>query len=187
MSDHDWYEVIEGMSLQQGDILRDCPVFAISGSALWPLEVAADVEIEAKVFDLVVMTQSCDLENEKVEDVLLAQLVAWPDAVRVEVARGNEAVRSRKFRKLLIDGNVPGLSLLHQRSSRPVLPWSVVDFHRLFTLPKTFLARFAAESGPRLRLRSPYREHLAQAFARYFMRVGLPHDARSFEQEGAVV
>ena len=133
MSDHDWYEVIEGMSLQQGDILRDCPVFAISGSALWPLEVAADVEIEAKVFDLVVMTQSCDLENEKVEDVLLAQLVAWPDAVRVEVARGNEAVRSRKFRKLLIDGNVPGLSLLHQRSSRPVLPWSVVDFHRLFT------------------------------------------------------
>jgi hypothetical protein len=40
--------------------------------------------------------------------------------------------------------------------------------------------------GPRLRLRSPYREHLAQAFARYFMRVGLPHDARAFEKEGDV-
>ncbi|MHB1424077.1 MAG: hypothetical protein ACYC3I_12945 [Gemmataceae bacterium] len=66
------------------------------------------------------------------------------------------------------------------------MPWSVVDFHRLFTLPKMFVSRFAANVGPRLRLRSPYREHLAQAFARYFMRVGLPHDARVFEKEGDV-
>lgn len=27
-----------------------------------------------------------------------------------------------------------------------------------------------------LRLLPPYREHLSQAFARYFMRVGLPQD-----------
>lgn len=62
----------------------------------------------------------------------------------------------------------------------------MVDFHRLFTLPKVFVTHFAVDAGKRLRLRSPYREHLAQAFARYFMRVGLPHDARGFEQEGAV-
>jgi hypothetical protein len=30
--------------------------------------------------------------------------------------------------------------------------------------------------GNRLRLCPPYREHLAQAFARFFMRVGLPSD-----------
>ncbi len=95
-------------------------------------------------------------------------------------------MRSRKFRKLLVDGNVPGLSLLHRREPYPALPWSVVDFHRLFTLPKAFVTRFAAGSGLRLRLRSPYREHLAQAFARYFMRVGLPHDAKAFEQEGGI-
>lgn len=34
-------------------------------------------------------------------------------------------------------------------------------------------------------LPSPYREHLAQALARYFMRVGLPHDAQGFISEGA--
>jgi len=186
MSNHDWYELAEDESLLQGDILRDCPVVAVSGSLPWPLGAAPDIEVEAKIFDLVVMTQSCDLENEKVEDVLLAQLVAWADVVRAEAERGNETVRSRKFRTLLIAGNVPGLSLLHRREARPSLPWSVVDFHRLFTLPKAFVTRFAAGSGPRLRLRSPYREHLAQAFARYFMRVGLPHDAKAFEQEGAV-
>jgi hypothetical protein len=152
----------------------------------WPIAPETDVEVEAKTFDLVVMTQSCDLANDKVQEVLLAQLVAWPDAVQAEVRRGNEAVKSSKFRKQLIDGNVPGLSLLHRRESPPDLPWSVVDFHQLSTLPKAFVCQVASSSGPRLRLRSPYREHLAQAFARYFMRVGLPHDARSFEKEGQV-
>ncbi len=186
MNNHDWFDLTEGPTLLQGDLLKDCPVFAISGSPSWPPAAATDIEIEAKVFGLVVMTQSCDLENEKVEDVLLAQLIAWNDVVQAEVERGNEAVRSRRFRKLLVDGNVPGLSLLHRRDAHPSLPWSVVDFHRLFTLPKAFVARFAAESGPRHRLRSPYREHLAQAFARYFMRVGLPHDAKDFEHEASI-
>ena len=82
MSNHDWYELAEDESLLQGDILRDCPVVAVSGSLPWPLGAAPDIEVEAKIFDLVVMTQSRDLENEKVEDVLLAQLVAWADVVR---------------------------------------------------------------------------------------------------------
>ena len=81
---------------------------------------------------------------------------------------------------------MPGLSLLHRRELEPRLDWSVVDFHRLFVLPKAIARRFADQSGSRLRLRSPYREHLAQAFARYFMRVGLPHDAKAFEKEGDV-
>jgi hypothetical protein len=29
----------------------------------------------------------------------------------------------------------------------------------------------------------PYREHLAQAFARYFMRVGLPREAHPFIED----
>jgi hypothetical protein len=29
-------------------------------------------------------------------------------------------------------------------------------------------------NGKRLRLLPPYREHLSQAFARFFMRIGLP-------------
>lgn len=118
--------------------------------------------------------------------MLLAKLDSWADVVRVEVQRGNEAVKAGKFRKLLIDGLVPGLSLLHKREEAPTLTWSVVDFRQLFTLPKEFLEAFTSAAGQRLRLRSPYREHLAQAFARYFMRVGLPHDARAFEKEGDV-
>src|SRR5207253_2834798 len=88
MNDGDWYEVTEGPVLRQGDILRRCPVFLISGDWTQPVAVAMQVDINSSELDLVVMTQSCDLENDKVEDVLLARLTAWSDAVQAEVQRG---------------------------------------------------------------------------------------------------
>ena len=186
MSEADWYEVTAGSALLQGDLLKSCPVFVVTGTLTWPAPAESALDMEARTYDLIVMTQSCDLANNKVQEVLLAQVVPWSKVVSVEVAAGNEAVRSSKFRKLLIEGNVPGLSLLHKHEANPPLPWCVVDFHRLFTLPKQLAQQVAHTIGPRLRLRSPYREHLAQAFARYFMRVGLPHDARAFEKEGEI-
>jgi hypothetical protein len=47
--------------------------------------------------------------------------------------------------------------------------------HDIFTVPRSFLEALLQEQQlPRLRLLPPYREHLSQAFARFFMRVGLP-------------
>jgi hypothetical protein len=54
---------------------------------------------------------------------------------------------------------------------------TVVDFHEVFSLPVSFLELWLKKANrPRLRLMPPYREHLSQAFARFFMRVGLPLD-----------
>lgn len=51
----------------------------------------------------------------------------------------------------------------------------VVDFHDVYTIPKAFLeSLLIMRNQPRLRLLPPYREHLSQSFARFFMRVGLP-------------
>jgi hypothetical protein len=51
----------------------------------------------------------------------------------------------------------------------------VVDFHDVFTVPRSFLETLLESRRlRRLRLLPPYREHLSQAFARFFMRVGLP-------------
>lgn len=58
---------------------------------------------------------------------------------------------------------------------------SIVSFREVWSLPLDFVRRMAAAYGPRPRLRPPYREHLAQAFARYFMRVGLPVDIPAFK------
>lgn len=49
----------------------------------------------------------------------------------------------------------------------------IVDFHEVFGLPIVFLRNWVrARGAKRLQLCPPYREHLSQSFARYFMRVG---------------
>jgi hypothetical protein len=48
----------------------------------------------------------------------------------------------------------------------------VVDFREIYSLPFDDLVSRAPQFGPRWRL--PYLEHFSQAFARFFMRVGLP-------------
>jgi len=50
----------------------------------------------------------------------------------------------------------------------------------LFGVHLSTLKELAAQQALRQRLLPPYREHLAPAFARFFMRVGLPIDVSPF-------
>jgi hypothetical protein len=75
----------------------------------------------------------------------------------------------------ITDGYVWNQALLKQ-STVPGHPTEirVVDFHDVFTIPRAFLeSLLASRQSKRLRLLPPSREHLSQAFARFFMRVGL--------------
>jgi hypothetical protein len=185
-ADASWYTVVESASLpptallEQGDVLPNCPRFHVSINGQWPLPEDEDVNIDQEDVRAVLLTQTCDLVHDKVEWVLLAVVYDWRDAEEAMVQQGNQSAKSRKYRENLVQGNIPSKSLLNQYEPHPALPWAVVDFQQLFVLPKTVVRHVAAAAGPRLRLQSPYKEHLAQAFARYFMRVGLPHDAAAF-------
>jgi len=57
----------------------------------------------------------------------------------------------------------------------------VVDFRGVYSVTFDFLVELAQKRDKRLRLLPPYREHLSQAFARFFMRVGLPVDIPPFK------
>jgi hypothetical protein len=179
----DWYEVTQGSELLQGDLLRDCPIPRVRGLEDWPLRAGQPLEVDIDQEDVVVMSQSCDLANDKIQDVVLAQVLDWAVAGRALIRQGNTFARRRNFRRALVAGNIPSLSLLHKHERAPTLGWSIVDFHRLFVLPTPVVLAVAQAAGPRLRRRSPYREHLAQALARSFMRVGLPHEVQAFEGE----
>ncbi len=52
----------------------------------------------------------------------------------------------------------------------------VVDFKNVYGVHRSILTEIVGRIQIRIRLLPPYREHLSQAFARYFMRVGLPQD-----------
>ncbi len=183
-----WYGAVgPGERLTQGDILFDCPLVSWTSDPIQVTGSGSEVESLKQgrvVFqaDVIVMTQACDLEQEKVRNVVACpQLslndykVAWEVFLR---QRGqNPTVKAwRTHCNDIKDGYAWNLSILN-RSSLSGLEFEhrIVDFHEVFTLPREFLESLLAARGRhRLRLLSPYREHLSQAFARYFMRVGLP-------------
>lgn len=181
----DWWTAVSGPGHEQGDLLRDVPVVRVGS-----VDVSGDtaeVSSRVEVIDAIIVTQSCDLENAKVANVLLARVTSWADFAEAQFAAGNTAVKSGSFRRNLISGDIPPLMLLHERRSQPVLDWSLVDFRELHVVDRTRIDAFVATPGSRRRLRllSPYKEHVAQAFARFYLRVGLPHDARGFDEDGA--
>jgi hypothetical protein len=176
-----WYDVISGSDLEQGDLLPRCRVPIATETA--PDTEGAEFDVDVKTVDLIVLTQSCDLAHNKVSTLLLGRVYLWNAVVQAEVQRGNKAIKGKQQREQLQRGAIPNLCLLHRRTGSPALEWSVVDFHALYSLSVEAVRTHASQVGPRLRLRSPYKEHVAQAFARYFMRVGLPLDAAGFVKE----
>jgi len=181
MSEPSWFSVVEGEELEQGDLLPGCPVPIVQ--TLGELADGEELDVAVELHDLCVLTQSCDLVNAKVESILLGRVASWDDVVAAKAREKDSGFGSKGMRKKVRQGLLPDLCLLHRRREEPKLPWSVVDFHHLHVLPRKLVVEHAQSLGHRLRLDSPYREHLAQAFARYFMRVGLPHDAITFESD----
>jgi hypothetical protein len=170
MQVYPWYATTEGDEIEQGDFFEACPVYIPSAEATGH----GIVDFEWEERDLVVLSQTCDLVKgrEKVSEVLLCSV--WN---RSELTTGH--LSTPKGLEDARRGNLPGFHLLASCELPGIKrELRVVDFRRVYSLPVQFLRRKALFDQPRLRLLPPYREHLSQAFARFFMRVGLPVDIR---------
>ncbi|MEQ9369399.1 MAG: hypothetical protein RIG63_10270 [Coleofasciculus chthonoplastes F3-SA18-01] len=187
MTNDPWYEAVDANTkLTQGDIIFDCPVVCWASQPIEP-EIGKEVEtlksaIKVIKADVVVMTQACDLENNKVENVILCPHLPlerykeeWENFMK---ARGQTKLSKAWVRTCedIKNGYIWNLAMLNEGITEELsLTHRVVDFQDVYTLPRIFLESLLQKRGkPRLRLRPPYREHLSQAFARFFMRVGLP-------------
>lgn len=169
--EYPWWEVVEEDTLEQGDVLIECPVIVPTTDLPFPLS-EENITVDIEVYDVIVMTQSCDLENKKLDSVIVC-----PHWDLAEVGKVDDSLAKKKTHEEILKGRRPRYTML-ESSDIPEVPAGVriVDFGRVFSLPKAYVCRHAESSGPRLRLRPPYREHLSQAFARFFMRVGLPQN-----------
>lgn len=167
----EWYNAGKWEDIQQGDILSDCPVLVPSESLTEALlrtlsgeKVTAPYKLE--VSDLIVVSQTCDLLKKDIKQVLLCSHFPASDYSKDELTsiRKEHRPSQHMIEACEIDG--------HQCEQR------VIDFRTVHTLPKDFVSAFLKQQPSQLRLMPPYREHLAQAFARYFMRVGLPRNLK---------
>ncbi len=132
---------------------------------------------QTAVADLVIISKSCDLEQKRLRLVATCPIVAISE---FEIANPSFTKKGRW--NDVLKGRYEGLHLLasptHPDDNRQAL---VVDFREIYSLPFDYLVARARQLGPRWRLRSPHLEHFAQAFARLFMRVGLPSTIPRFE------
>jgi hypothetical protein len=196
-----WYEVVDDDSLDQGDIIPGCPVLhAVEG------EDGAGAVADLRPVTALVLTQTCDLAQSKVESVVVCAV--WPvtrvvlqdpkfreeaadtaqrskllmpqiDAADAD-ARITEIIdRSKAIKKefnAIIKGERPPFAMLEKHDGTPSTPRSMASFQHVYSLPRAVLTRMAQKANPRLRLLPPYREHISQAFGRYFSRIGLLQD-----------
>lgn len=181
MSDS-WYEVAAATdSVTQGDLISDCPVLTwdeTPGFEADKPEETLKAARRAVRTDVVVMTQACDLAEEHVTNVTLCPHLAlsrYKELWEEDQKTKNQNPTTKSWKKhcdQLKKGFTWNLALLDAVPDGEV---RVVDFHHVFTVPVSFLeAYLKAAKVTRLHLLPPYREHLSQAFSRFFMRVGLP-------------
>jgi len=163
--------------LEQGDLLQCVPVTKVT--SIRGIDTGEVLEIPSEDYNVIIMSQSCDLVVRdgkcKVDDVILCPIYSkaelGEDPIYKE-AKGWDAARK---------GQHPGFHLLNKCSLEgQAFDYSLVDLRRVFSMNVNFVREFAARQEKRVRLLPPYREHMSQAFARFFMRVGLPVDIPEF-------
>lgn len=172
MNDYPWYTLVDSSeNLQQGDFIFDCPI------VIPPDKFEGNQEATVKKYNVIVMSQSCDLEYGKLEIVLVCPY--WSLS---KFGEKKSFYKGKEGKEFLRRGYQPSYHLL-DKSSYEGMPddFIVVDFRNVFGVQFNFLSDYTKRVGKRIRLLSPFREHLSQAFARFFMRVGLPSDIPEFK------
>ncbi len=152
--------------VDQGDIVDDCPILQISH---YDLQLPGAPKVACSINRVVVLTQTCDLANQKTDHVAVAiahsaeHLIAQNVVNVVNVADVRGPIRA---------GRMFGWYFLPARELG--LKESVIDLRLLFTVPLTVVRELAAAGKRKARIRPLFREHLAKHFADTFSRIGLP-------------
>jgi hypothetical protein len=125
--------------------------------AIYPLQIDE--------FDLIVMTQSCDLEQDKVRKIALCAIAPIDEFDKVNVD-----FKKKKWPEVR-RGRMYGLYALPPLPDSPAHDGLIVDFREIYSLPLSYIARHAATLTTCWQLRSPDLEAFSHAFGEFFSRV----------------
>ena len=151
-------------AIDQGDLLDQCPLPLINDirkDALdtWPV----DVDFRR----VIVLTQTCDLANEKTTTATVAEVF---DA---QVLVDRKILKPLEIKGPLRAGRIWGWYFLPAQPDLG-LGEMIVDLRRLHTVRLDLLIALARGGKRQGRVPPLYREHLAKHFADTFSRIGLP-------------
>lgn len=171
MSGQTWYQnVTDNEILMQGDLIYGCP------HVIPPKEICVgqDINVDIITYDVLILTQSCDLEKGKLDLVLVCPF--WP--LR-EIEERYPQLKDDNLKESAKRGYQPAWIILDELGESGFL---LAVFRYAYSVPLEILKELIIKNPTRWRLYPPYREHLSQEFAKFFMRVGLPKGIPQFSK-----
>jgi len=178
--DYPWYTFVEyDEKLSQGDFINECALFHPSDIITPSVENEVEVDGETIIADVIIMTQSCDLDHKKIDLVLVCPI--YPMSYFEEQS---DFYKSSDAKEALRREYLPGYHLLNKSSIHSLeRDFMVLDFRDVYAVHFDYISNLAKKQEKRLRLLPPYREDLSQSFAKFFMRVGLPIEIPKFSKK----
>ena len=159
------YEVpATNLPLDQGDIIDGCPILQI---IKFDQQSPDSPQVACSTHRILVLTQTCDLANQKTQRITVAIVHDAEFLVQQNV------VKAPDVRGPIRAGRVYGWYFLPSCPECD-LSESIVDLRQLYTIPREVLDSLRAAGGRKARIQPLYREHLAKHFADTFSRIGLP-------------
>ena len=155
---------LEAAPIDQGDLIDDCPT---AYPAQWDLDVPPYIRLGVELQRVIVLTQTCDLENQKALRVIVGRVFdaqATVDQGILRLADVKGPVRA---------GRVWGWYFL-PKSDEHGLPEMLVDLGQLHTVRLDMLVELCRRGKRKARLQPLYREHLGKHFGDTYSRIGLP-------------
>jgi hypothetical protein len=149
--------------IDHGDLIDSCPVAMVSDL----LAAHESAKIELDFHRVVVLTQTCDLANQRSDSAVVASVFEAQRLVDQKVLKPSDV------RGPIRAGRVWGLYFLPACTELD-LAEMVIDLRRIHTV-RLDLLRVLCQTGKRRgRVKPLYREHLAKHFGDTFSRIGLP-------------
>jgi hypothetical protein len=150
--------------IDQGDLIEGCPVLSVETfDPADPVGLKAGVAVSR----VLVLTQTCDLANQK---ATLAVVATVRDA---QVLVDSKVLKAAEVRGSVRAGRVFGWYFL-PKNAELGLPEMIVDLRQLHTVRLDLLTALCRRSQRKARVQPLYREHLAKHFADTYSRIGLP-------------
>jgi hypothetical protein len=151
-------------ALDQGDLIDGCPVHSL---LRFDPDNPDDLETKTSLRRILVLSQTCDLANQKATRVIVASVFAAENLIQEQI------LKAADVRGPIRAGRVFGWYFL-PKNVELKLPEMIVDLRQLHTVRLDLLRELCRRGRRQARVQPLYREHRAKHFADTYSRIGLP-------------
>ncbi len=134
--------------------------------------------------DIIILSQSCDLEIRKskmrpnLRNVIISPILYYNEAIK-----NQKITLGTDFKEAMRRGYIPHCFLLKEINFPSIKKeLGIVSFREVALVRFEDLMDVVSKDQERIRMKSPYREALSQAFGNFIMRVGKPEEIPEYSK-----